>query len=88
MPKRPKKKIEPPECRFQKRDCHAYMNGHCVALYGLRKIWTQCPFYKSEEQFRKEEQHTIARLKMMGFDELINRYPKGGNNHVSQQTES
>lgn len=85
MPKRPKKKTEPPLCRFGKRDCHAYKDGYCVVLYDLRRIWTQCPFYKSEEQIRQEQQRSIERLKFMGFDDLINRSMKGDDNRVDQQ---
>ena len=68
-----------PACRFLKRDCNSYSDGYCISLDSLNRKWKSCPFYKSDEQFKQEEQRTIGRLKALGLDHLIRRKGDVGN---------
>lgn len=43
------------ECKNQKKDCFAYLNGRCRALCDGDFNGKQCSFYKEKTEYEKQE---------------------------------
>lgn len=54
--------------------CRANHNGMCAALESTSFKTGICPFYKTAEQCRKEDNETYDRLTSLGRRDLIEKY--------------
>ena len=43
-----------PKCLADKPECFAYVSGHCKCLSDTRFKNNECPFYKTQDQVRRE----------------------------------
>ena len=74
-----------PACRFGLRNCHAYGNGHCMALESLDPKWTtRCPFYIPNEQYEAEDEKALARLREKRMTGRLEYYRKEKANDVDK----
>jgi len=74
--KRGYKQAEPPECRFEREECHAYREGKCMVLMDTEfgEDVADCPFYRSKEDNLRESAMCINRLIRIGRTDLIDKY--------------
>lgn len=58
-----------PKCRYQYRECFAYLTGCCKILSSMpnQKI---CPFYKTKEQAIKDKIELERKMKEHGTDAM------------------
>lgn len=60
------------------RDCFAYRRGSCTALKVKKCVG--CNFYKTKEQFRRDQQRAMERILSLDAEQrehIINTYYKG-----------
>lgn len=55
-------------------DCHACRDGKCIALYDNDFHGRTCPFFKTSQQVKKENEATIRRLIRDERYDLLERY--------------
>ena len=68
------RKDEQPVCPWH-HDCGANKDGRCVALTDTKFPGkNDCPFYKTKEQFDKEDAAVVEKLLAEGKEELLIYY--------------
>ena len=74
--KRGYRQAEPPECQFEREECHAYKEGNCMVLMAtdFGEDVADCPFYRSKEENLCESAMCINRLIRIGRTDLIDKY--------------
>lgn len=56
----------------EKEKCFAHKNGRCsLLLKYIKKDCKTCPFFKTQEQYEKDKEKTLERLK--GLNEITKR---------------